>query len=82
MARLEEANPLDYRQGGDTVDDFAQKYMKEIGRIYQFLNNLREHNSTGANQVEPAPYQLRCEDGKLYIRNAENTEWLYLFDVV
>ena len=82
MARLEEANPLDYRQGGDTIDDFAQKYMKEIGRIYQFLNNLREHNSTGANQVEPAPYQLRCEDGKLYIRNEENTEWLYLFDVV
>lgn len=81
MARLEEQNPLDYRQGGDTVDDFAQKYMKEINRIYQFLNNLREHNATGTYQVEPAPYQLMAEEGKLYVRNEENTAWLYLFDI-
>ena len=81
MAQYEEQNPLDYRAGGDTVDDFAQKYMKEIARIYQFLNNLREHNSTGPNQVEPQPYQFKVTDNKLYIRNAANSDWLYLFDV-
>ena len=81
MAQLEEQNPLDYRQGGDTVDDFAQKYMKEITRIYQFLNNIREHNSSGTYQVEPQPYQFKAENGKLYIRNEQNTQWLYLFDV-
>lgn len=81
MAQYEEQNPLDYRSGGDTVDDFAQKYMKEIARIYQFLNNLREHNSTGPNQVEPQPYQFKAENGKMYIRNAANSAWLYLFDI-
>ena len=81
MAQLEEQNPLDYRQGGDTVDDFAQKYMKEITRIYQFLNNIREHNSSGTYQVDPQPYQFKAENGKLYIRNEQNTQWLYLFDV-
>ena len=58
MAQYEEQNPLDYRAGGDTVDDAVQKYMKEMPRIYQFLNNIREHNSTGPNQVEPQPYIL------------------------
>lgn len=81
MAQYEEQNQLDYRQGGDTVDDFAQKYMKEISRIYQFLNNLREHNSKGVHQVEPQPYQLKAEDGKIYIRSEENDEWFFLFDV-
>lgn len=81
MAKYEERFPLDYRNGGDTVDDFAQKYMKTITEIYQFLNNLREHNSKGPMQVEPAGYQLKAEDEKLYIRDAGNTEWLFLFDV-
>lgn len=81
MAQYEEQNPLDYRVGGDTVDDFAQKYKKEISRIYQFLNNLREHNSTGPNQVEPQPYIFKISDNKLFIRNGANNAWLYLFDI-
>ena len=81
MAKLAEKNILDYRQGGDTVDDFAQKYMAEMTRIYQFLNNIRTHNLDGTEQVEPEAYQLKAEDNKLYIRNAENSKWLYLFDV-
>ena len=81
MAQYEEQNPLDYRAGGDTVDDAVQKYMKEIPRIYQFLNNIREHNSTGPNQVEPQPYMFRVTDNKLYIRNGANNAWLYLFDI-
>lgn len=81
MAKLAEKNILDYRQGGDTVDDFAQKYMAEMTRIYQFLNNIRTHNLDGTEQVEPEAYQLKAEDNKLYIRDAENSKWLYLFDV-
>lgn len=81
MAKIEEQFPLDYRNGGDTIDDFAQKYMKQINAIIQFLNNLREHNSNGPIQIEPQPYQLKAEDGKLYIRNDGNDKWLYLFDV-
>lgn len=78
MADYQEKYPLDYRIGGDTVDDFAQKYMKEIPRIYQFLNNVRGLNSEGSEQVEPTKYQLKAEDDKLYIRNKENTAWVYL----
>lgn len=81
MAQYEEQNPLDYRAGGDTIDDAIQKYMKEIARIYQFLNNLREHNSTGPNQVEPQPYMFKVTDNKLFIRNSSNNAWLYLFDI-
>lgn len=81
MAKLEEQYPLDYRNGGDTIDDFAQKYMKQINAIFQFLNNLRELNSKGPIQVEPQPYQFKAEDSKLYMRNEENDRWLYLFDI-
>lgn len=81
MAQYEEQNPLDYRPGGDTIDDFAQKYMKEINRVYQFLNNIREHNSNGTYQVEPQPYIFKVTDNKLYIRNGANNAWLYLFDI-
>ena len=72
MAKLAEKNVIDYRQGGDTVDDLTQKYIKEMTRVYQFLNNIRTHNSTGTEQVEPEPYQFKAEDDKLYIRNAAN----------
>lgn len=81
MAKYEEGFPLDYRQGGDTVDDFAQKYMSEMARIYQFLNNVRTNDSKGVNVVEPEPGQFKVEDNKLYIRNGENTDWLFLFDI-
>lgn len=81
MAKYEEMAPLDYRVAGDTVDDFAQKYMKEIPRIYQFLNNIREMNSTGPYQIEPQPNQLKAEDGKIYIRNADNTNWICLGEI-
>ena len=78
MAEYQEKYPLDYRVGGDTLDDFAQKYMQEIPRMYQFLNNVRGLNSEGSEQVEPTKYQLKAEDDKLYIRNKENTAWVFL----
>lgn len=80
MAKLTEKNMLDYRIGGDTLNDFALKYMAEIPRIYQFLNNIRTHDSVGTEQVEPEPYQIKVEDDKFYVRNKTNDAWLYLFD--
>lgn len=81
MAQYEVKYPWDYRSGGDTIDDVSQKYIKEIDRIYQFLNNLREHNSNGTEQIEPQPYMFKVTDNKLYIRNGANNAWLYLFDI-
>lgn len=80
MAKFAEKNVLDYRLGGDTLSDFAQKYIAEIPRIYQFLNNLRTHDSNGTEQVEPEPYQIKVEDDKFYVRNKANDAWVYLFD--
>ena len=80
MAKLTEKNILDYRLGGDKLSDFALKYMAEIPRIYQFLNNIRTHDSVGTEQVEPEPYQIKVEDDKFYVRNKTNDAWLYLFD--
>lgn len=80
MAKFAEKNVLDYRLGGDTLSSFAQKYMAEIPRIYQFLNNLRTHDSNGTEQVEPEPYQIKVEDDKFYVRNKANDAWVYLFD--
>lgn len=81
MAKLAEKNVLDYRIGGDTLNDFALKYMAEIPRIYQFLNNLRTHDSAGTEQVEPEAYQFKIEDDKFYIRNKANDAWVYIMDV-
>ncbi|WP_295630323.1 hypothetical protein [uncultured Mitsuokella sp.] len=81
MAKLAEKNVLDYRIGGDTLNDFALKYMAEIPRIYQFLNNLRTHDSSGTEQVEPEAYQFKIEDDKFYIRNKANDAWVYIMDV-
>lgn len=80
MAKLTEKNILDYRLGGDKLSDFALKYMAEIPRIYQFLNNIRTHDSVGTEQIEPEPYQIKVEDDKFYVRNKTNDSWLYLFD--
>ena len=55
MAKLTEKNVLDFRFGGDDLNDLGRKYMAEIPRIYQFLNNLRTHDSNGTEQVEPEP---------------------------
>lgn len=81
MAKFTEKNVLDFRFGGDDLNDLGRKYMAEIPRIYQFLNNLRTHDSNGTEQVEPEPYQIKVEDDKFYVRNKANDAWLYLFDV-
>lgn len=78
MARMEPKYLLAYRVNGDTLDTFGQKYNEEIPRIFQFLNDIREHKTTGTETVEPVAGEIKLEDGKLYIRNEDNTEWVTL----
>lgn len=67
---------LDYRPNGDTVDDFAQKYMKEIPRIYEILTSIQGNQVFNPNDV--AAGQLKVENGNLYIRNSDNNDWTLL----
>lgn len=78
MALYEEHNQLDYRLGGDTIDDFAQKHMAEITRIFRFLNDLKTNSINGVEYTEPSAGQFKVEDDKIYIRNSTNDEWLLL----
>lgn len=80
MSKYEDPTQLDYRYGGDTVDDFAQKYMKTVAYIFSALNELR--SPTGGTLTQnPEAYQLKVDDNKLYIRNEANTDWILLGDV-
>lgn len=80
MSKYEDPTKLDYRYGGDTVDDFAQKYMKTVSYIFSALNELR--SPTGGTLTQnPEAYQLKVDDNKLYIRNQANTDWILLGDV-
>lgn len=80
MSKYEDPTQLDYRYGGDTEDDFAQKYMKTVAYIFSALNELR--SPTGGTLTQnPEAYQLKVDDNKLYIRNQANTDWILLGDV-
>lgn len=80
MSKYEDPTQLDYRYGGDTVDDFAQKYMRTVAYIFSALNELR--SPTGGTLTQnPEAYQLKVDDNKLYIRNQANTDWILLGDV-
>ena len=78
MARYEPQNLLAYRVNGDTLDAFGMKYNQALLRIFQFLNDEREHRTTGTETVEPQPGQLKVEDEKLYIRDSANESWVLL----
>lgn len=67
---------LDYRPNGDTVDDFAQKYMKEIPRIYEIITNIQGNKVFNDDDLTAG--QLKAEDGNLYIRNSVNSKWILI----
>lgn len=67
---------LDYRPNGDTVDDFAQKYMKEIPRIYEIVTNIQGNKVFDNDDLTAG--QLKVEDGNLYIRNSVNSDWVLI----
>lgn len=81
MAQYEEHNQLDYRFGGDTIDDFAIKYMAEMARVFRFLNDLKENRINSIEYTEPSAGQFKVENEKLYIRDGSNTKWVLLGNI-
>ena len=75
MAKYEEHNKLDFRQGGDTLHQFAEKYMNEITRVFAYLNEIRGNE---AGSIEPTANQLKIESNKIYVRDSDNVEWVLL----
>lgn len=82
MAEYTPKGDLDYRRGGDTLSDFGELYDREIPWIFEILNALRANKeSTSSRTVEPVACQMKIEDSKIYIRNANNSAWVYIGDV-
>lgn len=82
MADFEQKYDLDLRFGGSTLGDFGFFYDNELPYIYKCLNSLRRNQATPPGEnVEPAPHQFKVEDEKLYIRNTDNQEWIFLMDL-
>lgn len=74
MAQLIIQFPFDYSPRGGTIDEFGACYVDEISRIYKILNMLRE-NQQGTD--EPQAHQMMInENGNIYIRNTQNTDWV------
>ena len=79
MAKLKEKKPFDFSPRGGTIHEFGDSYVTEIAEIYRLLNELRE-NEEGTE--EPQAHQIKISDqGKLYIRNTDNSVWTYIGEV-
>lgn len=79
MASIEQKYPLNYKVRGDTLDDFGYKYLMESERIFNILNMLRENRE---GEYEPQPHQIKIsETGKFYVRNTDNTAWVYMGEI-
>jgi hypothetical protein len=79
MAKLKEKKPFDFSPRGGTIHEFGECYVTEIAELYRLLNELRE-NKEGIE--EPQAHQIKISDqGKLYIRNTDNSAWTYIGEV-
>ncbi|PWM78669.1 MAG: hypothetical protein DBY32_04100 [Phascolarctobacterium sp.] len=76
MSKWSAKFPFDFSPRRGTIHELGQCYVDEIERIYELLNDLRTNN---AGDDDPEPFQIKIDDtGKIYIRNADNDEWLLL----
>lgn len=77
MSKLTPKLPFDFSPRGGMIHDLGNSYVTEVDAIYQHINNLRENAEELG--VEPQAHQLKITDnGNIYIRNTENTEWVYM----
>lgn len=77
MSKLTPKMPFEFSPRGGMVHDLGHSYVTEIEAIYQHLNNLRENAEEPG--VEPQAHQIKITDnGKLYIRNTDNSAWVYI----
>ena len=81
MADFQQKNDLDLRFGGSTLGDFGYFYDVELPWLYACINSIRRNKvCPDSEAVEPVANQFKVEDNKIFIRNADNTTWIYLFD--
>ena len=80
MAEAEQKYPIDFRRGGDTVHDFASKYIGEIPIIYDLINSIRG-NRQSPSKVPVAPMRNQWyvdSDGGIYMRSVNNSTWNFI----
>jgi len=80
MAEAEQKYPLDFRRGGDTVHDFASKYIGEIPIIYDLINSIRGNRQSPSKfPVAPMRNQWYVDsDGGIYMRSVNNSTWNFI----
>lgn len=82
MADFQQKNDLDLRFGGSTLGDFGYFYDVELPWLYACINSIRRNKvCPDSEAVEPAADQIKVEDSKLYVRNASNSAWVFMFDI-
>lgn len=76
---------IDYSPNGDDVDSFSQKVKFCIEEIFKSLLYLKTNGATAGLEVDSGTreYEIRINtaDNCLYMRNADNTEWILLGEI-
>ena len=80
MAVVSQRYPLDFRRGGDTVHDFAAKYIGEVPFIYDALDSVRGNKESPKTlAVMPTASQWYVDiDGNIYMRSLDNNVWNFI----
>jgi|GEM_PF-2154651 len=71
--------PLNFVYRGDNTEQFARKYTKELENVYKILTSLISNQSQNIGNI---PYSIKIEDDKFYIRNKQNDNWVFLFNIL
>lgn len=71
--------PFDYSPNGDDIDRFAWKTKENMAFLLFLLNKLKSGGGAGLDE-EASAYETRVNaaDNCIYMRNAENTAWIFL----
>ena len=72
---------IDYSPNGDDIDLFSQKVKRSMEHIFTLLNILHSNGSTmGLTEDDTVAGEIRVNlaDGCLYVRSADNKQWLLL----
>lgn len=75
--------PIDYSPSGDDVDSFSQKVKYTLEQIYECLQILRGNGAQAGLTGAATPFEIRIDTttGYIYMRNADNTDWILLGEV-
>lgn len=73
MPKYIDPRPLDYRFGGDTLGDFAEKYMDVIAYIINALNEI--------DASDKDDFVFKKEGNIVWIRNEDDTGWIKFVEI-